>query len=97
MSASARDTGAYPFAFQRVAEARGCTSQHRKGGVVEEASLVAALKSGHLSAAGIDILEAEPPGATNELFALDQVDLSPHMSARHDPSAQNTARYSAET
>jgi phosphoglycerate dehydrogenase-like enzyme len=52
-----------------------------RGGMVNEADLVAALKRGHLAAAGLDVLAVEPPPADHPLLALDNVIVSPHVSA----------------
>lgn len=51
-----------------------------RGGVVNEIALADAIKSGHLSAAGVDVFENEPP--TNDIIlSLDNVSLSPHIGA----------------
>jgi phosphoglycerate dehydrogenase-like enzyme len=51
-----------------------------RGGLVEEAALVEALTSGHLRAAGLDVLAEEPPPPDYPLLALDNVVLTPHVA-----------------
>ncbi|MCV9967827.1 hydroxyacid dehydrogenase [Pararhizobium sp. BT-229] len=51
-----------------------------RGGVVEEAALLDALRSGQIGAAGLDVFDDEPPTADNPLIAFDQVVLSPHIA-----------------
>ncbi len=51
-----------------------------RGGLVDEAAMVAALRSGQLSAAGLDVYATEPVAGDNPLLALDNVVLSPHIA-----------------
>lgn len=62
-----------------------------RGGVVDEAALVAALSTGRLAAAGLDVFEDEPPAAGNPLLAMDQVALSPHVAGLTAESAERMA------
>lgn len=56
-----------------------------RGPVVDEAALVEALQNGKLAGAGLDVFDPEPPEASNPLFRLDQVVLTPHVaSATHE-------------
>ena len=52
-----------------------------RGGLVDEEALAAALRSGHLSGAGIDTFEHEPLPAHSPLRGLEQVILTPHSAA----------------
>lgn len=51
-----------------------------RGGIINEAALADALKSGQIAAAGIDVFEAEPPPADHPLFGLSNCLLSPHVA-----------------
>lgn len=51
-----------------------------RGGVVDEKAMNDALNSGHLSAAGLDVFEKEPP-VYMDFFTKDNVSLSPHIGA----------------
>jgi phosphoglycerate dehydrogenase-like enzyme len=50
-----------------------------RGGLVVEADLIAALQSGHLGGAGLDVFEKEPPDPKNPLFQMNQVVVTPHV------------------
>ncbi len=52
-----------------------------RGGLVDEAALIAALTSGTIEAAGLDVLVQEPPQPDNPLFKLPNVVLAPHNAA----------------
>jgi D-3-phosphoglycerate dehydrogenase / 2-oxoglutarate reductase len=51
-----------------------------RGGIVEEAALHAALLSGHLAGAGLDVFDREPPDAAHPLLQLESVIAAPHMA-----------------
>lgn len=51
-----------------------------RGGIVEEAALYDALKSGKLAGAGLDVFEQEPPPLGHSLFELPNVIIAPHVA-----------------
>jgi len=62
-----------------------------RGGIVDEAALYQALKSGQVAAAGLDVLVDEPPAKDHPLFTLPNVTLTPHSAG---PTWENwTARF----
>jgi phosphoglycerate dehydrogenase-like enzyme len=50
-----------------------------RGPIVEEEALVAALRSGHLAGAGLDVFDREPLPADHPFRSLDSVVLTPHI------------------
>ena len=51
-----------------------------RGGVVEEAALIQALRSGKLGYAGLDVFETEPLPADSPLWNLPQAVITPHAA-----------------
>lgn len=51
-----------------------------RGGLVDQAALVAALRAGHLAAAGLDVFAAEPTDPADPLFSLPNLVVTPHVA-----------------
>ena len=51
-----------------------------RGPVVDQAALIAALKSGEIAGAGLDVFEQEPLPEDSELWDMENVIMSPHIS-----------------
>jgi D-3-phosphoglycerate dehydrogenase len=67
-----------------------------RGGLVCERDLLAALQSGQIRGAGLDVFEKEPPG-DNPLFHLPNVVVTPHMAGVDTRSLREMADMAAET
>ena len=66
-----------------------------RGGLIVEDDLVAALKSGKVAGAGIDVFEVEP-ATDSKLFGLDNVVCTPHLGAATSEAQENVALQVAE-
>lgn len=53
-----------------------------RGGLIVEEDLVAALRSGHLGGAGLDVTEVEPLPKSSELWRLPNVIITPHVGGQ---------------
>jgi len=56
-----------------------------RGGIVVEDALLAALKSGKLAGAGIDVVEEEPMAADNPFWNAPRLILTPHLAGASAP------------
>jgi D-3-phosphoglycerate dehydrogenase len=66
-----------------------------RGGLIVEADLVAALKSGQVAGAALDVLSVEP-AKEHVLFGMENVVLTPHLGASTAEAQENVALQVAE-
>ena len=66
-----------------------------RGGLVDEAALAEAIKSGHVAGAGFDVFAVEP-AKDNPLFGLPNVVCTPHLGASTTEAQENVALQVAE-
>ena len=67
-----------------------------RGGLIHEADVAAALKSGQLGGYGADVVEPEPILKTNPLLGAPNVVLTPHVASRTYESVERQATMAAE-
>lgn len=67
-----------------------------RGTLIDETALAAALRSGHLAGAGLDVVAEEPMTAAIPLLSLDSVLVTPHVAASTAQGLQRMALASAE-
>jgi D-3-phosphoglycerate dehydrogenase len=66
-----------------------------RGGLVDEAAIYEALKSGHVAGAAFDVF-IEEPATSNPLFSLPNVVCTPHLGASTSEAQENVALQVAE-
>jgi phosphoglycerate dehydrogenase-like enzyme len=67
-----------------------------RGGVIDHAALAAALDSGRLAGACLDVLDEEPPTPNHPLLERDEVLLTPHIAYYSDRTAVEYVRIQAQ-
>ena len=67
-----------------------------RGSIHDEMALVAALKSGHIAAAGLDVWEQEPPPADHPLLSMPNVICTQHTAGVTHESRSMITRIAAE-
>jgi D-3-phosphoglycerate dehydrogenase len=63
-----------------------------RGRVVDEAALTRALQEGKIAAAGLDVLEDEPPDPNNPLLSMENVVVTPHTAFYSDEAFVESRR-----
>ncbi|HYE32876.1 MAG TPA: phosphoglycerate dehydrogenase [Methylomirabilota bacterium] len=67
-----------------------------RGGIINEADLLEAIKSGQVAGAALDVYETEPLPADSPLRPLPQVIMTPHLGASTDEAQENVGIEVAE-
>jgi D-3-phosphoglycerate dehydrogenase len=68
-----------------------------RGRLVDEAALLRALREGWIQAAGLDVLEQEPPDPANPLLNMDNVIVTPHLAGTSDATPPRQRRQIIES
>jgi phosphoglycerate dehydrogenase-like enzyme len=79
-----KTTGLYDAKFFAVLKPSALFINIARGGSVVTADLAAALSSGRLAGAGLDVVDPEPLPPDNPLWKAPRVLLTPHISSRSD-------------
>ncbi len=66
-----------------------------RGGLIKEDDLIAALQAGKIAAAGLDVLETEPPAQDNPLLSMPNVVVTPHVASATTRMRPETRRRAA--
>jgi len=67
-----------------------------RGGIIDEAALVNAVKQGKVIGAALDVFEKEPPDFSSEVVKLDNIITTPHLGASTEEAQVNVAIEVAE-
>lgn len=68
-----------------------------RGKVVDEPALIRALQNGWIAAAGLDVLEQEPPDPSNPLLHMENVMVTPHLAGTSNATPPRQRRQAIES
>ena len=68
-----------------------------RGEILDQQALVRALKEGWIAAAGLDVLDPEPPAADDPILGLLNVVLTPHIASYSDVFHEGFWKHSVDT
>lgn len=89
-------TGIFDEAFFAAMKPGGYFITIGRGASTRTDALIAALRSGHLAGAGLDVTDPEPLPADSPLWAMPNVIITPHVSASSDLQLERIAVVVAE-
>jgi D-3-phosphoglycerate dehydrogenase len=67
-----------------------------RGGIIDEAALIAAIESGEIAGAGLDVFECEPLAPDSKLLRFDNVNVTPHSAWYSETAVSTLQRKVAE-
>ena len=93
---TAKTTGVFDKEFFANAKAGAMFLSVGRGKSTVTRDLIAALQSKHIFAAGMDVTDPEPLPKSSPLWQMDNVIITPHISARNAESLRRTAILTVE-
>jgi phosphoglycerate dehydrogenase-like enzyme len=93
---TAETTGLFDAAFFNALKPGAIFISVGRGKSTVTADLVAALKSGRLYGAGLDVTDPEPLPAESPLWQMDNVIITPHVSGAGEPNIRRTGLIAVE-
>ncbi len=82
-------------AFDRMKKSAYLVNTAR-GGIVDEAALIEALRAGKIAGAGLDVFEVEPVETDNPLLRMENVVVTPHIAGSSAPGWDAIRRRAGE-